>query len=117
MLSCEIRIQKDGYISIFGLPHGTYFLVPTEGPYGYNLSNNPICFSIDKSGSLYVSEEEFSNVCITKDNIISIIHTEFIHPEVNFSGISILATTGMTMISAVLILLSNYRKRRNVFYG
>lgn len=104
----EVATDKNGGAAIFGLPFGTYYLVESVAPEGYNRITDAIRITIHKYSHL--TQED--NVCDDKgvliDNTLHIVNVRYALPETgNLAEVQLAAAgTGILFSSAALILLN-----------
>ena len=114
-VSADIEMNRAGFISVVGLPDGTYFLIETKATDGFHRISNPICFTITPKGCLIAAEQGEGNIVRSSENKISIIHRKYVFTESNYTGTSFIAATGLTIISVCLMCLSSHRKKENTY--
>lgn len=96
----EVTTDENGAAVIYGLAYGTYYIVESKSPTGYNLLTAPIAVQIDGESHL-------------EENVIKIINTKFVMPETGGIGTTVFTATGLVIIgSAVLLLIFNSKKRK-----
>ncbi len=96
----EVTTDENGAAIIYGLAYGTYYIVESKSPAGYNLLTAPIVVQIDGESHL-------------DENVIKVINTKFVMPETGGIGTTVFTATGLVIIgSAVLLLIFNSKKRK-----
>ena len=97
----EFTSGEDGKIRMYGLAYGTYYILETKAPKGYNLLTEPVTVEIDSNSHL---EEE----------IVTVYNTKFLLPETGGIGTGIFTTIGIVCIGSALVLSACYlRKKEN----
>ena len=82
----------------YGLDYGTYYIVETKAPDGYNLLSEPITVEIDGSSHL-------------EANKVTVINTKFALPETGGMGTAVFTAAGIGILSVGMLLLISERKR------
>ena len=96
---------EDGKASFCGLAYGSYYLVETKAPGGYNLLTEPVAVQIDGESHL-VTED--------KDPTVRIINTKFVLPETGGTGTALFTVVGLLIIgSAAILIFMNSRKKKS----
>ena len=105
--------DENGMAAIYGLPYGTYYLVETDAPEGYNRISTPIRISIHKYSHLTESDNVTDDRGEVIDNTLHIINIRYTLPETG-SMDRIRLTAGFVgiLFSAAALLLLNYRRRK-----
>ena len=101
----RIVTGDDGKASFCGLAYGSYYLVETKAPAGYNLLTEPVAVQIDGESHL-VTED--------KDPTVRIINTKFVLPETGGMGTALFTVVGLLIIcSAAILIFMNSRKKKS----
>ncbi len=101
----RIVTGEDGKASFCGLAYGSYYLVETKAPAGYNLLTEPVAVQIDGESHL-VTEDS--------DPTVRIINTKFVLPETGGRGTALFTVVGLLIIgSAAILILMNSRKKKS----
>ena len=87
----EFTTGDDGRIRMNGLAYGTYYILETKAPTGYNLLTEPVAVEIDADSHL---EEE----------IIKVYNTKFLLPETGGIGTGIFTVFGVVFIGGAFAL-------------
>lgn len=91
---------QDGKIVMYGLAYGTYYIVESKAPAGYNLLSAPIQVEIDGTSH-------------TQAEVITVTNTRFVLPETGGMGTGVFTAAGIAILAAaaVLILIGSRKKR------
>lgn len=108
----EVTTDTKGKAAICGLAYGTYFIVETKAPDGYNLLTSPIRVTINKYSHLTSAENVLDDAGEVIDNTIRVINTKFALPETGGVGTTMFTVTGLAIISAALTLLAFNNKKK-----
>lgn len=107
----EAVTDRSGKTAIYGLTYGTYYLVETRAPEGYNRISDPIRVTVHKYSHL--TKED--GICDDKneliDNTLYIINVRYTLPDTgNLNTVSLAAAgTGIVFSAAALILMNRRR--------
>lgn len=96
----SVTSDAHGRIAIYGLAPGTYYLVETQAPAGYNLMDSSLALTIDATSHLESRVIEVENTCGT------------VLPETGGNGIQLYVVSGMALMLLSLLLILN--KKRNL---
>ena len=97
----EYTTGDDGKILMYGLAYGTYYILETKAPSGYNLLTEPVTVEIDSDSHL-------------EENIIQVYNTKFLLPETGGIGTGIFTAFGVIFMgSAFALSLCCLRKKEN----
>lgn len=112
-LQTSVTTDWQGRACIYGLPCGTYYLVETKAPDGYNRIIEPIRISIHKYSHLTEEDQVTDDKGSVIDNTIHIVNVRYTLPDTGNWGTLQLTIAGIGIIcsSAALILL-NWRRWR-----
>lgn len=107
----EAVTDRNGKASIFGLSYGTYYLLETRAPEGYNRITDPIRVTVHKYSHLTESDGICDDKNILIDNTLHIINVRYSLPNTgNLNTVSLAAAgTGIVFSAAALILLNRRR--------
>lgn len=94
----ETKSDNNGMVWFYGLDYGTYYIVETKAPDGYNLLSEPITVEIDGSSHL-------------EANKVTVINTKFALPETGGMGTAVFTAAGIGILSVGMLLLISERKR------
>lgn len=97
----EHTTGEDGKILMYGLAYGTYYILETKAPSGYNLLTEPVTVEIDADSH---QEEE----------LVKVYNTKFLLPETGGIGTGIFTAFGVIFMgSAFVLTLCCLRKKEN----
>jgi len=97
----EHTTGEDGKILMYGLGYGTYYILETKAPSGYNLLTEPVTVEIDADSHL-------------EEQIIKVYNTKFLLPETGGIGTGIFTAFGVIFMGGALGLsLCCLRKKEN----
>ena len=108
----EVHTGTDGRAGIYGLNYGTYYLLETREPEGFNRIREPIRVTVHKYSHLTAGDGVRDDAGKLIDNTLHIINLRYTLPDTKTWGVVQLAAagTGILFSSAALLLLG--RKRR-----
>lgn len=105
--------DEDGIAVLYGLAYGTYYIVETKAPEGYNLLTQPIAVIIDEESHLTAADGWQDAEGRTVDHTIRVVNTKFVLPDTGGWGAEIYVITGAwIMAAAVILLLTHIRWHR-----
>ena len=105
--------DENGMTAIYGLPYGTYYLVETQAPEGYNRITTPIRIAIHKYSHLTESDGVTDDKGVVIDNTLHIINIRYTLPETGeLDRVRLTAGIVGILFSAAALLLLNYRRRK-----
>lgn len=107
----SVTSDKNGQAAVYGLSYGTYYLVETDAPSGYNRILEPIRIAIHKYSHLTAADQVRDDQGVAIDNTVQIINVRYLLPDTgNFGAIQLAAGgTGVLFSSAALLLLNRKR--------
>lgn len=108
----EVTTGEDGQAVFYGLAYGTYYLVETKAPAGYNLLTQPITVEINESSHLTKADGWENAEGEVIDNTIHVVNTKFILPETGGMGTTVFTVAGILIIGAACLLLLSNRKKK-----
>lgn len=108
----EVTTDENGKASMYGLAYGTYYIVETRAPTGYNLLTQPIAVIIDETSHLTVADGWRNTAGEVVDNTVYVINTKFILPDTGGMGTTHFTVAGVGIILTAGMLLLMNRKRR-----
>lgn len=109
----EIITKEDGKAAFYGLAYGTYYIVETKAPSGFNLLTNPITVEINAQSHITAKDNILDEKQEIVDNTIRVINTRYVMPETGGIGTTVFTVTGMGIIGAAMLLIfMNSRKKR-----
>ena len=97
----EFTTGEDGKILMWGLAYGSYYILETKAPSGYNLLTEPVVVEIDADSHL-------------ETEIVKVYNTKFLLPETGGIGTGIFTAFGVIFMGGALALsLCCLRKKEN----
>lgn len=108
----EMTTGRDGHALAYGLPYGSYFLVQTEAPGGFNRMTVPIPVMVNEVSHLTKADGWTDSEGQVADNTVSVINTKLVLPETGGTGTLIFTAIGLCMAGAACTMLIRTRKRR-----
>lgn len=102
-----LKTNAEGRALAYGLPYGTYYLVQTAAPKGYQILTSPIPVSVNAASHLTKADGWKTTDEETVDNTVSLVNTPFTLPEEGDRG-TVLIT--MLTFTALGVALLNSRK-------
>lgn len=95
----EYTTGKDGKIIMHGLAYGSYYIVETKAPKGYNMLTEPVAVEINEVSHL-------------EDAVVTVYNTKFLLPETGGMGTGLFTVFGGICIGgALLISITCLRKK------
>lgn len=95
----EVKSDSSGMALFYGLEYGTYYIVETKAPDGYNLLTEPIMVEIHETSHL-------------DGNKVTVVNTKFAIPETGGIGTTVFTVAGIAAIAAAAAMLVLTRKRK-----
>lgn len=108
----QISTDQEGRASMYGLSHGSYYLVEVKAPEGYNRIAVPIRVTVNKYSHLTEGDSVRDDDGVVIDNTIHIINLRYRIPDTGSSGQKRVkfAAVGVILSAGALFAL-NYRRR------
>lgn len=98
--AAQVTSGEDGRGVVRGLAYGTYYLVETEAPEGYNLLTKPVAIEINATSH-------------TEDAVVKIFNsTKFTLPATGGMGTTLFTCGGIGIIGAAAVVLATGKKKR-----
>ena len=106
-----VTSDENGHAAIYGLRYGTYYLVETKAPTGYNRILDPIRITIHKYSHLTKDDRIPDDQGVIIDNTLHIINVRYLLPDTgNLGAIQVAAGGTGVLFSAAALLLLNRRR-------
>ena len=110
-LQTSVTTDRHGMAQVYGLPYGTYYLVETMAPKGYNRISEPIRFSVHKYSHLTENDCVMDDRGNIIDNTLHIINVRYVLPDTGNWGTVQLTAAGIGIVfSSAALLLLNWRR-------
>lgn len=107
----EVVTNEEGIAVLYGLAYGTYYIVETKAPEGYNLLTQPIAVIIDETSHLTEEDGWKDSDGNVVDHTVQVVNTKFVLPDSGGWGTELYTITGLwIMFSAVVLLMMNIRR-------
>lgn len=108
-----VTTGEDGEAVIYGLAYGTYYIVETKAPDGYNLLTAPIRVEISATSHLKEADGVLDVDGQVIDSVVTVINTRFVLPETGGMGTTLFTVVGLGVIAmASVLLLCGGRKKK-----
>lgn len=112
-LQTTVTTDRQGTAAVYGLPYGTYYLVETNAPEGYNRITEPIRFSVHKYSHLTEADRVMDDRGNIIDSTLHIINVRYALPDTGNWGTIQLTAAGIGIVfSSTALLLLNWRRWR-----
>lgn len=95
----EATSDEAGNVTVYGLAYGTYYLVETKAPEGYQLLKSPVQVQIDAESH-------------TQERIITVVNSKFDLPQTGGMGTMLFTVVGMACVGGAAALVLTGRKKR-----
>lgn len=83
--------MEDGAMVLYGLAYGTYYIVETKAPAGYNLLTMPVQVSVNESSH-------------NEEQTVTVVNTRFVLPETGGMGTTIFTVVGLLLLGGAACL-------------
>ena len=104
--------DTDGNVYIYGLAQGTYYIVETKAPSGYNLLTAPIEVTVDRSSHLTAADNMIDSDGNIVDHTVTVRNAKFLLPETGGVGTVLFTVLGVGILAASVMLVLLSRKKR-----
>lgn len=108
----EVTTDAEGKAVIYGLAYGTYYIVETKAPAGYNLLTAPIQVEVSAVSHLTAADGVLDEAENLIDNTVKVINTKFVLPETGGMGTTVFTVTGIAIIGAAVLLIAINSKKK-----
>ena len=107
----QVATDDAGMAELCGLAYGTYYIVETQAPAGYNLLTQPIAVIIDGTSHLTEADGWVDAQGKAVDNTVRVVNTKFLLPNSGGVGTTMFTVTGLWILICCAALLLMNRKR------
>lgn len=109
----EAVTDSSGYAAVYGLPYGTYYLVESIAPEGYDQMEAPVRITVNKYSHLTAADDIRDDAGSVIDNTLHIVTIRYHLPDTGKAASARItfALTGLTISLGVLVFLIRVRKR------
>lgn len=95
----EATTGEDGKILMYGLSYGSYYILETQSPKGYNLLTEPVAVEVNGDSHL-------------EESVVTVYNTKFLLPETGGVGTGIFTVFGLICIGGALVIsIGSLRKK------
>lgn len=109
----EVITADNGIAAVYGLPYGTYYLVESRAPEGYNPMPEPLRITINKYSHLTEEDNIRDDADAVIDNTVHIITIRYsLSNAQNRSSIYVVAVAALLSFLTALLLLLKIRRCR-----
>lgn len=107
----EAATDAAGHAAMYGLPYGTYYLVESKAPQGYDRMTAPIRVTVNKYSHLTAADDIRDDADKVIDNTLHIVTIRYSLPETGEAAYSRMskALTGLAVSLGILICLLRIR--------
>lgn len=109
----EAVTNADGCAAMYGLPYGTYYLVESKAPEGYDQMISPVRITVNKYSHLTAADDIRDDAGTVIDNTVHIVTIRYSLPDTGNSPSAQIsfALTGLVVSFGVLLVLTRVRRR------
>lgn len=107
-----VSTDEHGQAAIYGLNYGTYYLLETKAPEGYNKITSPIRTAIHKYSHLTQSDGIRDEEGKIIDNTLHIINVRYALPDTESWGMLQLAAAGTGLVFSLAAMMMLSRRKR-----
>lgn len=108
----ETISNTDGNVYVYGLAEGTYYIVETKAPSGYNLLTAPIEVNVDRFSHLTAADNVTDQDGNVVDHTITVRNAKFLLPETGGMGTALFTVLGTGILASAVMLVLLSRKKR-----
>lgn len=108
----EVTTDEEGKAAIYGLSYGTYYLVETKAPVGYNRIAEPIRITVHKYSHLTEADNVRDDQNAIIDNTVHIVNVRYRLPDTGGLETLQLAAGGTGILFSTVALLLFMNRRR-----
>ena len=109
----EVETASDGTAAMYGLPYGTYYLVESKAPEGYDRMTEPIRVTVNKYSHLTAADDVRDDADTVIDNTLHIVTIRYGLPDTGDTAFLSVPTAfaGLLVSLGLLSWLLYLRKR------
>lgn len=109
----EVITDADGCAVMYGLPYGTYYLVESKPPEGYNKMDSPVRVTVNKYSHLTSADDVRDDADTVIDNTVHIITVRYVLPDTGNAVSSCISIPlmGLTVSLGILLFLIRFWNR------
>ena len=108
-----VTTDENGKAVVYGLEAGTYYLVETKAPAGYNLLSYPVKVTLDQT-SHHTGDIEATTEIVEIDRTVKVANSNtFVLPETGGIGTAVFTLVGSLMMGSAGVVLVNKKREED----